>query len=672
DLQISLQGTNVVLSWASTNSDYYLVQYSTNLHSSHPWQTLTNWMPGSDGTNTVFVHSGAFHVPAVSPDSLGYNDLLSAQTLNQEEVPLAMRANDPDSAAPVFLYPPGFDFSGFLLYDPVTQTWRSGNGFTRDNSPDPLNPGTNTNSTVTMPVMYFYRVGRNGVYLSGLTNGTTLSGTVSIPLDVVGVEGETVTGVSLFDNGSLIKVVNITSNSIPDHVDLDTRELTNGIHNITAWIEVRPHAENQTNFVQLSSESSPVSVNSYNSISYPRWQNHFGDYFDGIQINLQTVYTNLYYQVDFAGSHGTNVGSYISSQLPVNGVINDSWGLTTHYSSGEMSYANEPYFDITVSFLAADDELLSRGVNIPSDNNLSEDNNLIEISPNMCVFANENARKNRSTTRSVVDSIDMRKYRMYSPWVTSGSWVFAHHDLACYHPENDNLKSAIDEFKTYVEYSHIVMPAGNGTNITFRLPSSFDVDSNQTYISNCWQQLREALSETNSTENPRNFFYFGHGSASSICDDGGWLNVPLHQITSNDIFNDLRTNENESHSYRFVFLFACNTANGDLGEAFGIPKDNLEEMDFFLNGSRPRSFVGMSREYTLTENINDKYVVDTETCDFIRYFSQYWTSNFWSLREALEKARDDSRLDANRFDLIKIQGYQDLFFHVHNGTSIGH
>ncbi|MBO4714540.1 MAG: hypothetical protein J5672_00400, partial [Verrucomicrobia bacterium] len=60
DLQISLQGTNVVLSWASTNSDYYLVQYSTNLHSSHPWQTLTNWMPGSDGTNTVFVHSGAF------------------------------------------------------------------------------------------------------------------------------------------------------------------------------------------------------------------------------------------------------------------------------------------------------------------------------------------------------------------------------------------------------------------------------------------------------------------------------------------------------------------------------------------------------------------------------------------------------------------------------------
>ncbi len=555
----------------------------------------------------------------------------------------------------------------------MTQTWRSGNGFTRDNPHNPLNPGTNTNSTVTMPVMYFYRVGRNGVYLSGLTNGTTLSGTVSIPLEVVGVEGETVESISLRDNGSVLKVINITSNSIPDHIDLDTRRLSNGVHNITVWMGAI-NTGNQTNYVQLSSESSPVSINSYNSISYPGWQDHFGDTFDRIQINLQTVYTNLYYQVDFAGSHGTNVGSYISPQLPVNGVINDSWGLSTYYSSGNISYVDEPYFDITVSFLAADDELLSRGVNIPSDNNLSEDNDLIEISPTLCVFANENARKNRSTTRSVVDSISMRKYRNRDIWNAGGSWVFAQQDAAYLFNGNDDLKSAVDEFRTYVAYSHIVKPDGNGTNITFRLPSNRD-PAYQTNVISCWNQLKDALFETNSIANPRNFFYIGHGNENCIGDE----NYPIsgvNCIKASEIFNSLYISEEQSRLYRFVFLFSCNSANGGLPDAFGIPNCCIEEMDFWRNGSRKRTFVGFDGEYGFGKKVitgtNTNYAVIMETCDFIRYFSQYWTSDTMSVWKALEDARDDSGLDTDKFNKIQIQGYKNLYFSEHNGINIVH
>ena len=439
DLQISLQGTNVVLSWASTNSDYYLVQYSTNLHSSHPWQTLTNWMPGSDGTNTVFVHSGAFHIPTVSPDSLGYNDLLSAQTLNQEEVPLAMRANAPDSAAPVFLYPPGFDFSGFLLYDPVTQTWRSGNGFTRDNPPNPLNPGTNTNSTVTMPVMYFYRVGRNGVYLSGLTNGTTLSGTVSIPLEVVGIEGETVAGVSLFDNGSLIKVIDVSSNSIPDHVDLDTTRLGNGVHNITAWIECIPSYSNETNYVQMTSESSPVSLSTSNEISFPDWMDDFGEIGNRLSINAQTIYTNVPVRIDVIGSQGTNLLS-LGGYIYENGEIDVGWpNLVNPFLN--TNYFHEPYFLMSINVLDGNGDRNENQFTLDSDG---------YIAPRILTV--EEARRDN---RAVLASAIKRKFRSVDTWNTEGMWTVVYQSVGKDYNTEDKLLTSVQNFRKKIREQNL-------------------------------------------------------------------------------------------------------------------------------------------------------------------------------------------------------------------------
>jgi hypothetical protein len=82
-LRVSLQDTNAILSWTSADSDFYLVQYSTNLNSNPPWQTLTNWMPGAEGTNTtLFIHEGAApdKGATASPFSTG-NELLSFRSL---------------------------------------------------------------------------------------------------------------------------------------------------------------------------------------------------------------------------------------------------------------------------------------------------------------------------------------------------------------------------------------------------------------------------------------------------------------------------------------------------------------------------------------------------------------------------------------------------------------
>ena len=59
-LKISVQCSNVVLSWPSVETETYIVQYRPTLNPDPgiPWQMLTNFMPAEFGTNvTVFVHS---------------------------------------------------------------------------------------------------------------------------------------------------------------------------------------------------------------------------------------------------------------------------------------------------------------------------------------------------------------------------------------------------------------------------------------------------------------------------------------------------------------------------------------------------------------------------------------------------------------------------------------
>ncbi len=60
DLRISVEGTNVVLNWPSTNGETYVVQFRPSLDVSTPWTTLTNNMPPASGTNrTKYVVVGA-------------------------------------------------------------------------------------------------------------------------------------------------------------------------------------------------------------------------------------------------------------------------------------------------------------------------------------------------------------------------------------------------------------------------------------------------------------------------------------------------------------------------------------------------------------------------------------------------------------------------------------
>lgn len=69
----------------------------------------------------------------------------------------------------------------------------------------------------------------------------------------------------------------------------------------------------------------------------------------------------------------------------------------------------------------------------------------------------------------------------------------------------------------------------------------------------------------------RDFFYFGHGSGSSLGDAGARLRLGDVQSLLGNNWKDPLTATN-LHPYRFVFMDGCNTADGDWPQAFGIPK----------------------------------------------------------------------------------------------------
>ena len=57
-LKVSVQSTNAVLSWPSTNIETYIVQYRSNLNVASSWLTLTDNFSAATGTNTTrFAHS---------------------------------------------------------------------------------------------------------------------------------------------------------------------------------------------------------------------------------------------------------------------------------------------------------------------------------------------------------------------------------------------------------------------------------------------------------------------------------------------------------------------------------------------------------------------------------------------------------------------------------------
>ncbi len=132
--------------WPSTNTETYIVRYRPTLTPDSSWLTLTDYLAAASDTNiTVFVHSNIVQYPLVlgggtnsgggnimpfAPNGMsGTASGSTATTTTDQGVLMAVPTDGSGSAAPLMIYPSGFDLSGFTIFDPATGESVSGNGY---------------------------------------------------------------------------------------------------------------------------------------------------------------------------------------------------------------------------------------------------------------------------------------------------------------------------------------------------------------------------------------------------------------------------------------------------------------------------------------------------------------------------------------------------------------
>jgi hypothetical protein len=135
---IAVSGTNIILSWPSFGYESYLVQYRQTLDASDSWSCFTNAYRANSTNLTTLTVYGVVPAPGGTD---GSSAAMNANGNNLSSMimvtgPLAVPVGGSGGGLPVAIYPPGFDFSGFNIFDPLTGETVGGADFS--NSPPAL------------------------------------------------------------------------------------------------------------------------------------------------------------------------------------------------------------------------------------------------------------------------------------------------------------------------------------------------------------------------------------------------------------------------------------------------------------------------------------------------------------------------------------------------------
>jgi hypothetical protein len=563
-LKLSVQCSNVVLSWPSASDETYIVQYRLTLDTSTPWQTLTSSLPAAAGTNlTFYVHSNIVQYPNCGGgDSFaamsggGTGDTSKESSDSKPSAPLAMRADDVSSAVPLVLYPPGYDLSGFLIYDPTTDEWIKGSAQSRDalsadDLPQP-EEGDDQEDEGAPPETEFYRVVRNGVHFWGLTNGIVLSGVVDVPLEMSLSSTDQITGVSFYGNdGAPLVGAREKNDGSPWIMEWDTAMVPNGTYVISAEVDFAGD-DSATNI--------PVTVTVSNLISFPNYFTRiFGDW---MWVHAEMAIPEADYEVAMYADETNYIGSFYG--YTDDGVISFLWDLT---DGGSYTFTNETFkgeFYVTPTGNRA-----SGSGSSPTDDPTSSQ-------PGTNFWAKE--------------------YR----WSGVGKFAVAYSPL-------DNNGTTTYRIGLMVsggtggEYGGVTQTLGNyGLGIYELSPGNGQGDA---------FQMSNGATKTNLLTylwdlSYRNFYYFGHGSPSAV---GGAPGTTVPTITSYELqhtlFNFLSSPKPANyHPYRFVFMDGCRTGAGKMCEKFGIPAQAVSTNFFNTAGVRSRAFLGFKKTVSYNDS----------------------------------------------------------------------
>ena len=559
---------------------------------------------------------------------------------------------------PVAIYPPGFDFSNFNIFDPITGDTVSGADYVSSpliqqtqlaqdvpmpsGDPQPLDNNTNASPA---PTTGFFRVFHIPDFRINFTN-YNFSGLWFIPTDYAAPDADVnyVEHTTVLIGGQPTDEAQFMPYDIGGvtywGVGINFARFPNGTNTIQLVTTVRQSNVIGDDTPEMVFSNAPAAINIQNLISYTNWSDLIinGNY----TFNLQCV-PNVDWEIDIIDWNGQWVN-----------------GSTGHSSDGNISW----------TWNLIDWQGYSRG-NFDSDPAFFP---YITITGNLGSSAqNGGAQPNGSSSASTWADPFGNQYP------SIGGWYFAYMDRFY-------LDGTPDYTADGIMHSGLNNLAGGPAmwgEPSWQYPLKFGYPPyySQSDRDSSWTNFANDLYFSG----VRNLYYFGHGNPNSIGGDwdvtdpygrrtGAYLPPGSKaELTADYIRKNITHNTSwGGRRYRFVFLDCCYSAaaNSSMPWAFDIPMQQ-EPLYYYHTGNnksrgRPSAFVGWDTAMS-TGGSQWGNVVSAWSC------RQYWMA-LWS--GTFQEHLDDAIYDANTYSgwiapsqyygHIRIWGYNVMMFDEYN------
>lgn len=311
NLRISVVASNVVLSWPSKTNEAFIVEYRATLNTNTPWVMLASNHPAKAATNwTTFTHSNIVQYPAPCTNS-GGGSFTGPPTFG-----LMMAGG---GGAMMMLGLEGIiDPEDLLPYpwNPLYQKSSSALSFSSASGEGGAQTQSSSESSCpSVASMGFYRVVRAGLHIVGMTNGMTIAGNASFPVEV-GVLSSNKPILSL--DVSALEAAESRVQFVPEKgywMALWNSPFTpNGTWNVSLRASLP--------FYEPARFSPPQTQIVSNDMMFETFSSKFGD---ALLVYAILAASNLSYSVDLYGETNNLIRSF--SGIATNNYIIHTWNL---------------------------------------------------------------------------------------------------------------------------------------------------------------------------------------------------------------------------------------------------------------------------------------------------------------------------------------------------------